>query len=173
MQVGPTILLADDNPGSVALIGGAFRALGFAHRLISVNDGGDAIACLNGWGPYADREQFPLPGLILLDLDMPRINGFQFLSWLRTESHFKHLPVVVLTVSAYSSDVRTAYLLGANSFLSKPPGYPGFLSAVRQMCEFWLGACQLPDSEHRSETNQAPASSPGPGIAEPGAQLVK
>jgi CheY-like chemotaxis protein len=72
------------------------------------------------------------------------MNGLQFLTWLRNESGMKLVPVVVLTTSVFASDVRAAYLLGANSFLTKPADFAALTSAISQMCAFWLGPCRLP-----------------------------
>ncbi len=139
-----TILLVEDNLEDVFLIQRAFRSAGVSKDLVVVSDGEVALAYLKGVGSYADREKFPMPDLVLLDLDMPKLNGFQVLSWLRSQPGLKQLPVIVLTMSVYHSDVQTAYLLGANSFLSKPVDFLDLATAVRQMCEFWLGPCELP-----------------------------
>ena len=110
-----TILLVEDNPDDVFLVGMAFKKLGKTNPLVVVRDGEQAVQYFQGEGGYSDREQFPIPQLILLDLDIPGMNGFQVLTWLRQESEFRHLPMIILTISTYSPDVRRAYQLGANS----------------------------------------------------------
>ena len=155
MQRDKTILLVEDNAEDVFLIRRAFSAAGVTKPLIMVRDGEEAMAYLKGEGPYANREQYPLPDMMLLDLDMPKVNGFQVLTWLRSRPRWKLLPVIVLTMSIYHSDVHTAYLLGANSFLSKPVDFLDLTAAVRQMCEFWLGPCELPELSRVPESEDS------------------
>jgi CheY-like chemotaxis protein len=118
-----TVLLVDDSPDDVFLVGRAFRQVGIPNPLVVVGDGDQAIQYLKGEGIYADREQFPIPVLVLLDLNTPRVTGFEVLTWLRQDPDFRHLPVIVLTASTYSPDVTRAYQLGANSFLTKPTDF--------------------------------------------------
>ncbi len=103
-----------------------------------VRDGQQAVQYLKGEGTYADREQFPIPILILLDLDMPLMTGFEVRTWLRQQPDLRHLPVIILTTSTYSPDVKRAYQLGANSFLTKPTDFTDLISEVKEMSEFWL-----------------------------------
>jgi CheY-like chemotaxis protein len=85
-----------------------------------VTDGSSVIAYLKGTGEYDDREKFPLPGVLLLDLIMPRLDGFQVMEWLKTQSQFADMLIVVLTGHGHLSNMREAYMLGARSFLTKP-----------------------------------------------------
>ncbi len=151
------ILLVEDNAEDVFLIQRAFSAAGATKDLVVVSDGQAALAYLKGLGQYSDREKHPLPDLMLLDLDMPKVNGFEVLSWIRSQKGLRQLPVIVLTMSVYHSDVQTAYLLGANSFLSKPVDFLDLAAAVRQMCDFWLGPCALPET---GRVIEAPDSRP-------------
>src|SRR2546426_1139606 len=95
-----TILLADDSEDDIVLIGHAFEQGGIANPLAVVRDGEEAIAYLKGEGPYGDRALYPLPVLMLLDLKMPRTDGFQVLRWMRLQPNFIALPVIVLTNSS-------------------------------------------------------------------------
>lgn len=145
MANGDIVLLAEDNPDDALFIQRAFKKLGIKERLVVVSDGELLKHYLLGQGPYGDREHYPLPKLILLDLGMPRMSGFEVLTWLRQEPALRHLPAVVLTTSTYSPDVRRAYQLGANSFLTKPLELTEFINALRQVADFWLTRCRLPE----------------------------
>jgi CheY-like chemotaxis protein len=133
-----TILLVEDDPGDVFRIQRAFRKSNLASALEVVTDGEKAIYYLNGEEPYQDRDRYPLPVLMLLDLKLPRRSGFEVLSWLRNESTIKHLPVVVLTSSDQPIDIERAYALGANSYLTKPPAPDALLEMVRVVGLYWL-----------------------------------
>jgi CheY-like chemotaxis protein len=133
-----TILLVEDDPGDVFRIQRAFRKSNLASALEVVTDGEKAIYYLNGEEPYQDRDRYPLPVLMLLDLKLPRRSGFEVLSWLRNESTIKHLPVVVLTSSDQPVDIERAYALGANSYLTKPPAPDALLEMVRVVGLYWL-----------------------------------
>src|ERR1041385_4660768 len=133
-----TILLVVDNPEDAFMVGRAFQKVGVTNPLVVVREGEQAIQYLMGAGEYADRGQFPIPQLILLDLCMPGMAGFEVLAWLRQQPELRHLPVVILTTSTYSSDVRRAYQLGAKSFLIKPTDFIERISEVKAMSDFWL-----------------------------------
>ncbi len=108
-------------------------------RLDVVEDGGEAIRYLEGSGCFADRERYPVPNVILLDLKMPRINGFEFLEWLRSKSprEYRFIPVVVMSSSALKADVDRAYSLGANSYLVKPVSWTLFKERIRAIGIYW------------------------------------
>ncbi|HYG35130.1 MAG TPA: response regulator [Clostridia bacterium] len=145
MHNGGAILLAEDNPDDVQLLRLALRKAGISNPLIVLPDGEQAIQYLAGEGPYEDREQYPLPSLILLDLIMPSVSGFEVLAWLRQQPDLKHLPVVVLTSWTVSPDVTKAYQLGANALLIKPVELNDLVASVKRMADFWLGQCRLPE----------------------------
>ncbi|MBD0334844.1 MAG: response regulator [Cyanobacteria bacterium Co-bin13] len=133
-----TILLVEDDPGDVFRIQRAFRKANAVTPLEVVTDGEQAIHYLQGQGVYQDRERYPVPILVLLDLKLPRYSGFEVLTWLRGETALKYLPVVVLTSSEYQVDIDRAYALGANSYLVKPPDTDGLLEMVKAVDLFWL-----------------------------------
>ena len=114
------ILLVDDEADDILLTKRVFRQSGLAHPIYSVANGMGAIAYLNGNSPYQNRARYPLPAMILLDIKMPQIDGFEVLQWIRHQPAFANLPVVMLTASDQIQDVNTAYQLGANSVLVKP-----------------------------------------------------
>src|SRR4051794_24168262 len=111
------ILLAEDDEDHVLLVRRAFNQARILNPLHVVRDGEQAIAYFKGVGIYANRDEYPLPGLFLLDLKMPRTSGFEVLDWVRSQPSLKALRVIVLTTSADMKDVNRAYQLGATSFL--------------------------------------------------------
>jgi len=139
-----SILLVEDSPDDVLLTRLAYEQSGIGHRLVDVSNGEQAIQYLKGEGPYADRQQFPIPALILLDLDMPRMTGFEFLDWLRQEPELKHLPAIVLSGSLNPADEEHADHAGANCFLVKPTGVGELAEALTKICEFWPKVSKLP-----------------------------
>lgn len=114
------ILLVEDNPDDVLLVCRAFQRAGVKHPLHSVPSGQEAIAYFKGDTPYGDRVTYPLPAMVLLDINMPGTDGFEVLRWLRRQPEFAQLCIVMLTTSDQIRDVNYAYSAGANSFLVKP-----------------------------------------------------
>ena len=106
-----------------------------------VRDGEKAISYLSGQGIYADRDVYPLPALLLLDLKMPRVDGFEVLTWLRQHPSLGRMLVVVLTGSPMKEDVKQAYVLGANSYLVKPNDPSQLHDLVERLESFWLLNC--------------------------------
>jgi len=131
-------LLAEDREEDVVSIRHAFAKANFLNPLQVVTSGEEAIAYLRGEGKYADRDEYPLPSLLLLDLKMPRKDGFQVLEWIRQQPVLSALRVVVLTASDRISDVNRAYQLGASSFLVKPVDFPNFVEMTRALKGYWL-----------------------------------
>src|SRR5438093_7267867 len=141
-----TILLVEDDPNDVVLIQRAFQKAGLRNTLKAVRDGDQAIDYLSGRGIYADRERFPLPFLLLLDLRMPGIDGFEVLQWARKEPQLKRLLIVVLTSSNLQSDVDRAYELGANSYLVKPVGFGEMVDMIQRFEVYWLEINRTPST---------------------------
>ncbi len=119
----PTILSVDDSSDDLMLLQFACEAVNVSFRLECVQSGEEAIAYLEGVHGYGDRASFPLPDLILLDLKMPGISGFEVLSWIRRHPTLRVLPVVVLTASVHPEDRARALALGASQFIVKPVNY--------------------------------------------------
>jgi CheY-like chemotaxis protein len=141
-----TILLVEDSPDDVFFMK---RALNKSAATVSVQvaeDGQVALDYLSGVGAFASRAEFPLPALVLLDLRMPRVPGFEVLRWLRSRDEFDCVPVVVFSSSREESDMRKAYALGANSFLVKTGDSGQFSTLVRTMTEYWLNYNEVPRS---------------------------
>ncbi|HWV99939.1 MAG TPA: response regulator [Candidatus Acidoferrum sp.] len=114
------ILLVENNQDDILLILRAFQRAGVTRRIQVVTSGMDAVDYLQGKPPYGDREKYPLPAMVLLDIKMPGMDGFEVLAWMRQQWEFFQLSVVMLTNSDHIRDVNEAYHLGANSFLVKP-----------------------------------------------------
>jgi CheY-like chemotaxis protein len=115
-----TILLVDDNEDDVFIMQSVFQKLQIPNPIQTITDGDDAIAYLNGDGRYSDRTRYPLPTVVLLDLNMPRRNGFEVLAWIRAQPTLKNLTVYILSASMRQVDVEQALALGANWYLIKP-----------------------------------------------------
>lgn len=139
-----TILLADDNPDDALLMKLAFRKAGIINPIQVVKDGTEAIEYLKGEGAYSNRKRFPFPSLLLLDLKMPRLSGFEVLSWIRAQPGLKRLVVIVLTHSNESPDINRAHDLGANSYLVKPSNFNSFVEMVKSLRSYWLSLSEKP-----------------------------
>src|SRR5580698_8628051 len=114
------ILLAEDFEADALIVQRLLKKAGVANPILVVPDGGEAIAYLNNDGPFRDRQKFPLPAVLLLDLKLPNKTGFEVLEWCRTQPHLKDLFIVVLSGHYELREVNQAYQLGARSFLTKP-----------------------------------------------------
>ena len=135
---GKTILLVEDDPNDVLLLHRAFARHQLAGTIHAVVNGEEAVAYLKGQGPYGDRHSHPVPCLMLLDLSLPRLSGFEVLQWLRHRSALKQVPVVVLTSSKDQADVDRAYELGANSYLVKTPDLDGTVDVAKIVDTYWI-----------------------------------
>ena len=111
-----------------------------------VRDGEEAIDHLAGNGKYASRNEYPLPDLALLDLKMPKVDGFQVLEWIRQQPGIRGIPVAVLTSSDQLRDVNRAYGLGANSFLVKPTDFQNSVELARLLREYWMNIVRFPEA---------------------------
>jgi CheY-like chemotaxis protein len=140
----PVILLAEDNDDDVQIIRRAFRLVNMDICLQVVSDGEQAIAYLNGEGEFSNRAEYPLPDLFLLDLKMPRKNGFEVLQWLRAHPTLAPLRTVVLTTSDEMKDVNRAYALCANSFLTKSLDFFDFRDTLQAIFNYWLREARAP-----------------------------
>lgn len=139
---GNLVLHVDDDPSDALLFKQACRRAEVSFQLKSVGDGESAVAYLAGEGEFSDRENNPLPSLVMLDLKMPRMSGFDVLTWIRSHDPFKTLPVVIFTASNQEEDIRRAYEGGANSYLVKPVGIHTLIDIVKVIDSYWLGLNQ-------------------------------
>jgi CheY-like chemotaxis protein len=133
-----TILHVEDDPNDVLLLEHACRKTGVGCNVKRVADGEEAIEYLEGTGQFTDRDRFPLPQLILLDLKMPRLTGFDVLTWRLQHDTFKTVPVVVFSSSNHDLDVKRAYELGVNSYLMKPVSFDSLCDIIRTISDYWL-----------------------------------
>ena len=140
-----TVLLAEDDPDDVLLTQIAFERARLANPLQVVRDGEEAIAYLSGEGAFADRDRFPMPILLLLDLNMPKMDGFQVLDWLRADPLLRQLPVAIMTSSDHDPHISRAYELGADSYLIKPPDATAMLNLVQRLHAYWLILNEAPE----------------------------
>jgi len=138
------VLIAEDDPSDAFLLKRAFTLANIPATLHFVRDGQEAIDYLQGDDRYKDRAVYPLPDLMLLDLKMPRLNGFDVLSWLRRQPGLKRLLVTVLTSSDQPDDINRAYDLGAISYLLKPHNSSHLSELVAQVKRYWLDLNQCP-----------------------------
>jgi CheY-like chemotaxis protein len=153
------ILLAEDDDDYVHLIRQAFARANILNPLQVVWNGEEAISYLQGEGKYINRDEYPLPELLLLDIKMPRVNGFEVLKWVRQQPSLAGLRILVLTSSDDLRDVNQAYQLGANSFLLKPHDFENSVQLGRLITDFWLKASKSPEISRPSrETNGSKSS---------------
>jgi CheY-like chemotaxis protein len=138
MNAQPIILAAEDEESDALLLGMAFKRAKIPNQLVIVRDGQEAIDYLKGVAPYHDRFKYPLPGLLLLDLNMPRMTGFDVLAWLAGQPFLKNLPTVVLSSSAQDSDLEKARRLGAVDYSVKPTGLNHLVVLVQKLAARWL-----------------------------------
>ena len=137
------ILLIEDEEHDVFFVRAATQASGVGHELYAVRDGAEAVRYLRGEGDYADRQKFPRPNLVLTDLKMPGVNGFDFLLWVREHPDWGIIPIVVYSSSSLESDVREAYRLGANAYITKPSSLAEMVKLLQATYDFW-SRCECP-----------------------------
>ena len=138
------VLAADDNPDDIRLLEFAWQRSGVSAPLRCLGSGEEAITYLSGQGPYANRDEHPFPKLLLLDLKMPRRDGFEVLHFIRSSESLRCLPVVMFSASLHQEDVRRAFALGANAFLVKPVELQKLIELVTCVDTFWLKLNQNP-----------------------------
>jgi len=131
------VLIAEDNDDDAMAIRTALRNAGVTLPLKFVTNGSSVIDYFKGTGEYVDRERFPLPNVLLLDLKMPRLDGFQVMEWLATQKRFHDLLIVVLSGNGELSNMRGAFLLGARSFLTKPCRVADVKNLMRAYSTYW------------------------------------
>ncbi|GAA0879314.1 response regulator [Algoriphagus jejuensis] len=140
-----TILMADDDPDDQILLQEALKENNIPNSVCFVENGEELIDFLHRRGKFEGVEL--LPGLILLDLNMPKMDGRQALKLLKADPILKKIPIVVLTTSRADSDILECYDLGVNSFISKPVNFAELVDVTREISNYWLGTVTLPESK--------------------------
>ena len=135
------VLLVEDDPGDVLMTREAFKENKLANRLSVVSDGVDAMAYLRKEGQFADSLR---PDLVLLDLNLPRMDGREVLAAMKSDPELRSIPVVVLTTSEAEEDVLRSYSLYANAYVTKPVDFHRFIEVVRQIDDFFVSVVRLP-----------------------------
>ena len=139
-----TILMADDDPEDRDFARQALADSRLANDFRTVTDGVELLEYLRREGEYEDPEDAPRPGLLLLDLKMPRMDGLEALREIRAQPEFRSLPVVVLTTSSADEDIAASYELGANSYIRKPVTFDGLVEALGAVGRYWFEIVELP-----------------------------
>jgi CheY-like chemotaxis protein len=152
----PIILLVEDNPRDEELALLALERSHIANQVVVAHDGVEALDYLFGTGEYQGRDIRQLPQVVLLDLNLPRINGLEVLERLRADERTQYLPVVILTSSDEETDLLRSYKLHVNSYIRKPVNFAQFQDAVRQLGLYWLVLNKLaPTIEKRNELDRS------------------
>ena len=138
------ILLADDDPDDRILTIRALKQHRLANNIYTVEDGEQLMQYLRREGPYSDPDKSPRPGLILLDLNMPRKDGREALQEIKSDASLRSIPVVVLTTSEAELDILRSYDLGVNAFVTKPVTFDDLARAIRVITDFWFELVRLP-----------------------------
>lgn len=138
------ILLVEDSEDNIFLVRHAMRKAGVTTRLEVVTSGEEAVAYLGGTNGFSNWNQFPLPAIVLLDLKMPGMNGFEVLKWVRQHPGLRALRVAMLTSSDMPAEIKEAHELGANIFLTKPVDLDKLVEIMKTLSEHWLKQAQPP-----------------------------
>lgn len=150
------ILQVEDDPNDVFFLQHAMTKAGVPNPIQVVSDGQQAIDYLKGAGKFADRDKFPLPCLVLLDLKLPHVMGLEVLRWIREQSGMT-LIVVLLSASGDDADIASAYRLGANAFLVKPTQANKLVEMAKAIQDFWLTHNTMPKESHADAAAPEPA----------------
>jgi CheY-like chemotaxis protein len=140
----PTILLVEDEESDVYLLTHAFREAGIVNEVVVARTGQEALDFFTGTGRYSNRRAFPLPGLVLLDLNLPIKSGMEVLEWMRRQPSLRVIAVIVFTSSCHPMDIERAYELGANCVVTKPQDLEALEKLAVHLKGWWLTFTQLP-----------------------------
>jgi len=138
MKSQPAVLVADDDANDIFFLRRAFQKAGLSCPIIDVPDGEKAINYLTGSDGFGDRNQFPIPSLLFLDLKMPKVSGFEVLEWLQKHHNLNSMKVVVLSSSNLPTDMQKARALGAHDYRVKPADIDDMIAMVKDVANQWL-----------------------------------
>lgn len=141
------ILMADDDQDDIMLTQKALKKSGLLNTLIAVRDGEELLDYLLNRGNYIDKKRYPLPGIILLDLNMPKKDGRETLKEIKAHNELKSIPVVIFTTSKAEEDIYRSYELGVNSFITKPVKFEELVKVVASLGGYWFKIVQLPQKK--------------------------
>lgn len=135
-----TILLVEDDENDAELVQLAFKKNNILNPVQWAKDGLDAVAYLNGQGAYADRQTYPFPEVLIIDLKMPRMGGLELLAWIREHPEYRVIPTIIMTASRLDADIEKAYSLGANTYMVKPATLDELAKMVKLAHEYWAAS---------------------------------
>jgi CheY-like chemotaxis protein len=141
----PTLLIVEDNEDDIFFVERIFRQIGARCELRFARDGIEAIDYLSGKGAFHDRTKYPMPTIILMDLKMPRRNGFEVLEWMHNQPEIRLIPTIVVTSSTLQEDVTKAYRLGANAVMNKPVDKDSLLQMLKSFHIYWTDFVEMPE----------------------------
>jgi CheY-like chemotaxis protein len=141
-------LMADDDPDDRLLIREAFKESLLSNSIYFVEDGVELMDYLRHQASYANPDEAPMPDLILLDLNMPRMDGREALAEIKNDPRLRYIPVVVLTTSKAEEDIMRSYDIGAASYITKPVTFDGLVEAIRGLGQYWVQIVRLPEKEY-------------------------
>lgn len=140
----PTLLLVEDSEDDYTAVARAFKKIDLSNPLVWCQSGQDALDYLRGEGRHAGVQKNPLPGLILLDLNMPGIDGYEVLRTIKDDEGLRQIPVIILTTSGNEHDVTQSFQAGANSYVQKPVSFEELVASLRGLKEYWFDLSLLP-----------------------------
>lgn len=140
------ILIADDDNEDRMLIIDALKENNVKNKVRSVENGEELLQYLKNTGIYSNKEKHPLPGIILLDLNMPKMDGREALKEIKGDKKLCSIPLIVFTTSMDNKDIQLSYKFGANSFISKPVTYSSMVHIMKSVCKYWLETVEHPSS---------------------------
>jgi CheY-like chemotaxis protein len=143
-----TILMAEDDPGDQMLLQKALEASHFLNEMHFVRDGEELLDYLYHRGLYSEPAKAPRPGLILLDLNLPKLDGRQVLANIKADTNLRRIPVVVLSASQQQLDIHRSYELGASSYLTKPMQFESLVELMQTLRAYWFDIVELPPEPH-------------------------
>jgi len=150
MELNPILLIADDDEEDRLLIKDAFEESKFPAKIVFGEDGEEVINYLNNTGRFADKKKFPIPSIIILDLNMPKKDGRETLQEIKSNPNLRSIPIIILTTSNSEKDIALSYSLGANTYICKPSTYTSLIDIVKTLSNYWYSISKLPGLSHFS-----------------------